>query len=197
MLGVLASLESPTRQSFVSEIVGREHIQSAVSLNSSIFNAARIVGPGLAGIMIAAVGTGACFVLNAVSFVAVLVGLALIHAGPARPIAARAARARSTRRSSTAFRYVGRYAQLAVSADPARLFGTFGYNFQVILPLLARYTLQSGAVGFGILDAAMGIGSLVGALGVAARLTPNRRSVLLAATGFSILLDAGWPSAAC
>jgi MFS family permease len=62
------------------------------------------------------------------------------------------------------------------------------YNFQVILPLLARYTLQSGAVGFGTLDAAMGIGSLIGALGVAARLTPNRRSVLLAATGFSVLL---------
>src|SRR5579871_513159 len=79
VLGVLTSLEAPTRQSFVSELVGREHIQSAVSLNSSVFNAARIIGPGFAGIMIAAVGTGVCFALNAASFVAVLVGLALMH----------------------------------------------------------------------------------------------------------------------
>jgi MFS family permease len=186
-LGVLAALESPTRQSFVSELVGREHIQSAVSLNSSIFNAARIVGPGIGGVVIAAWGTGACFVLNAVSFLAVLLGLALIRPEQLFP-SRRSPRGAVVTQLLDGLRYVARTPELLFPVVLLAFLGTFGYNFQVILPLLARYTLQSGAIGFGILDAAMGVGSLIGALGVAARLTPNRRSVLLAATGFSVLL---------
>jgi MFS family permease len=186
-LGVLSALESPTRQAFVSELVGRDHIQSAVSLNSSVFNAARIVGPGLGGLVIAAWGTGVCFALNALSFIAVLVGLALIRPAQLFP-SRRAPRGAVLAQLADGLRYVSRTPELMFPVVLLAFLGTFGYNFQVILPLLARYTLQSGAVGFGILDAAMGVGSLIGAIGIAARLTPNRRSVLLAATGFSVLL---------
>ncbi len=187
VLGVLTSLEAPTRQSFVSELVGREHIQSAVSLNSSVFNAARIVGPGFAGVVIAAVGTGVCFALNAASFLAVLLGLALMH--PDQFVASRRApRGAIHTQLLEGLSYVARTPDLRFPVILLAFLGTFGYNFLVILPLLARYTLDAGAVGFGALDAAMGVGSIIGALGVATRLTPNRRNVLLAATGFSILL---------
>jgi MFS family permease len=189
VLGVLTSLEAPTRQSFVSEIVGREHIQSAVSLNSSVFNAARIVGPGFAGITIAAVGTGVCFALNAVSFVAVLAGLALMH--PDQFVASRRApRGAIHTQLLEGLSYVAHTPNLRFPVILLAFLGTFGYNFLVVLPLLARYTLDAGAVGFGALDAAMGVGSIIGALGVATHLTPNRRNVLLAATGFSMLLGA-------
>ncbi len=189
VLGVLTSLEAPTRQSFVSELVGREHIQSAVSLNSSIFNAARIVGPGFAGIIIAAFGTGVCFALNAVSFVAVLVGIALMRPEQFVP-SRRAARGAIHTQLVEGLAYVAHTPTLRFPVILLAFMGTFGYNFLVVLPLLARYTLDAGAVGFGALDAAMGVGSIVGALGVATRLTPNRRNVLLAAAGFSILLAA-------
>ena len=166
VLGVLTSLEAPTRQSFVSELVGREHIQSAVSLNSSVFNAARIVGPGFAGVVIAAVGTG-CFALNAASFLAVLLGLALMH--PDQFVASRRApRGAIHTQLLEGLSYVRGHLDLRFPVILLAFLGTFGYNFLVILPLLARYTLDAGAVGFGALDAAMGVGQY-GALGVAPR----------------------------
>jgi MFS family permease len=186
-LGVLTALEAPTRQSFVSELVGRERIQSAVSLNSSVFNAARIIGPGVAGVVIAAVGTGVCFALNAASFVAVLAGLALMRPAEFVP-ARRAQHGRILSQLVEGLAYVLRTPELLFPVVLLAFLGTFGYNFLVVLPLLARYTLNAGAVGFGILDASMGVGSIVGALAVATRLAPERRNVLIGATIFSVLL---------
>src|SRR5579884_1317991 len=186
-LGALTALESPTRQAFVSELVAPDHVQSAVSLNSSIFNAARIVGPGLGGVIIAVWGTGICFALNAASFLATLTGLflmrpALLHAGR------RAGRGAVWTQLADGLRYVARTPALAFPVVLLAFLGTFGYNFTVTLPLLARFTLDIGSVGFGSLNAAMGVGSLIGALGVAARVRPTRRNVLWAAAGFSVMV---------
>jgi MFS family permease len=186
VLGTLTALESPTRQSFVSEMVPAEQIQSAISLNSSIFNAARVVAPGLGGIVIAAWGTGICFALNAVSFLAT--GAGLIAMRPDQLLAPRR-RPRGAVLSQLAdgLRYARATPQLAFPLALLALLGTFGYNFAVTLPLLARFTLDIGAVGFGSLNAAMGLGSLFGALFVAARLPPRERYVLAAGAGFSIM----------
>lgn len=186
VLGVLNSLESPTRQALVSELVQPSQVQSAVTLNSSVFNAARIMGPGVGGVLIAAWGTGVCFALNAASFVATLAGLALMRPALLRP-ARRAARAAVWTQLADGLRYVARTPALTFPLVLLAFLGTFGYNFTVTLPLLARYTLDIGSIGFGTLNAAMGVGSLVGALGVAARVEPTRRNLLLAASGFSVL----------
>ena len=186
-LGVLTALEAPTRQSFVSELVGRDRIQSAVSLNSTVFNAARIIGPGVAGVLIAVIGTGACFALNAASFVAVLLGLAFMR--PAEfTVSRRASQGALVAQLVEGLAYVRRTPELLFPVVLLAFLGTFGYNFLVVLPLLARYTLNAGAVGFGVLDASMGVGAIVGALGIATWVAPQRRNVVLAATGFSVLL---------
>jgi MFS family permease len=186
VLGVLTALESPTRQALVSELVEPDQVQSAVSLNSSIFNAARIVGPGLGGVIIAVWGTGICFALNAASFLATLTGLFLMRPELLRA-SRRPARAAVWTQLADGLRYVARTPALAFPVVLLAFLGTFGYNFTVTLPLLARFTLDVGSVGFGSLNAAMGVGSLVGALGVAARVAPTRRNVLWAAAGFSLL----------
>jgi hypothetical protein len=152
-----------------------------------VFNAARIIGPGVAGVVIAAVGTGVCFALNAASFLAVLLGLALMR--PAELVMSRRARRGAILAQLVeGLGYAVRTPELLFPLVLLAFLGTFGYNFLVVLPLLARYTLNAGAVGFGVLDASMGVGSIIGALGVATRLEPQRRNVVLAATGFSVLL---------
>lgn len=186
LLGILTALEAPVRQSFVTETVPREEMQGAVAVNSSSFNVARIVGPAIAGVIIAAWGTGMCFALNAVSFLATLAGLLLMRADLLYT-------SRRSGRGAVLTQLVDglRYAR----ASPTLLFplvllafvGTFGMNFTVTLPLLARFTLNSGAVGFGGMDAAIGVGSLIGSIFLAARLAPSRRNIMLSAVGFSLL----------
>lgn len=186
LLGILTALEAPVRQSFVTETVPRDQMQGAVAVSSSSFNVARILGPGIAGVVIAVWGTGFCFALNAASFFASLAGLLLMRADLLYT-------SRRSQRGAvlTQLRDGLRYAW----ATPALLFplvllafiGTFGMNFTVTLPLLARFTLSSGAVGFGGMDAAIGVGSLVGSIFFAASLPPTRRVIVLSAGGFSML----------
>jgi MFS family permease len=187
LLGVVTAFDMPTRQSFVSELVRRDDVQSAVSLNSSVFNTARILGPGIGGVIIAVWGVGWCFLINAVSFVAVLASLALMR--PDRFFAlARARRAPLWRQLGDGLRYAWTKPELVFPLLLLAVIGTFGYNFGVALPLLARYSLDVGSVGFGALNAAMGVGSLVGALGVAGRSQPLRRELLVAGGVFGLLL---------
>jgi len=187
VLGLASAFEMPTRQAFLSELVARDELQSGISLNSSVFNGARIIGPGIGGVIIAAWGVGWCFALNAVSFLAVLVALAMLDMhrlrSPRRP-----ARGALWTQLADGLRYAARTPSLGFPLLLLAFIGTFGYNFGVVLPLLARFALNLGAVGFGSLNTAMGVGSLVGALGVAARVSPSRRALLLAAGGFSALL---------
>jgi MFS family permease len=189
VLGAATAFEMPTRQVFLNQLVEREELQSAISLNSSVFNGARIIGPGVGGLVIAVWGVGWCFGLNAVSFGAVLISLAMLNVGKMRRMQ-RPAREAVLHQLADGLRYSSRTPALTLPILLLACVGTFGYNFGVTLPLLAVYGLNLGAVGFGSLNTAMGVGALVGALGVAARLAPSQRALLLSAGSFSVLLFA-------
>jgi MFS family permease len=189
LLGLFTTFETPARQAFVSELVPREDIQSAVALNSSVFNAARIVGPGIGGLIIATWGAGWAFALNGLSYLAVLITLAMLDTS--QLFAGRgAARGALWSQLWDGLRHAVKTPRLAFPLALLAVIGLLGYNFGVVLPLLARYTLGIGAVGFGALNAAMGAGSLCGALLLTPHLPPGTRSVSLAALGFSIVLFA-------
>jgi MFS family permease len=187
LLGLFTTFETPARQAFVSDLVPREDIQSAVALNSSVFNAARIVGPAIGGIVLATWGAGWAFALNAVSYLAVLAALAMLD--PSKFFASRSAsRGPLWTQLWDGVRHARQSPSLAFPLSLLAVIGLFGYNFGVVLPLLARYTLDVGAVGFGALNAAMGVGSLVGALLLTPNLPPGTRTVAMAALGFSLAL---------
>ena len=189
LLGLFTTFETPARQAFVSELVPREDVPSAVALNSSVFNAARIVGPGIGGLIIATWGAGWAFALNGLSYLAVLLALAMLD--PSQLFAGRgAARGALWSQLWDGLRHAVKTPPLAFPLALLAVIGLLGYNFGVVLPLLARYTLDIGAVGFGALNAAMGAGSLAGALLLTPHLPPGTRSVALAALGFSIVLFA-------
>jgi MFS family permease len=152
-----------------------------------MFNAARIIGPGIGGVIIAIWGVGVCFALNAVSFVAVLISLAMLNTHAMRALT-RPPRGPLWRQLGDGLRYASRSPNLSFPLILLGVVGTFGYNFGVSLPLLATQALGLGAVGFGSLNTAMGVGSLIGALGVAARLEPSRRSLLFSGASFGVLL---------
>jgi MFS family permease len=189
LFGVITAFDGPTRQAFVSEMVGRELIQSAVGLNASVFNAARILGPGVGGVLIALVGVGWCFILNGLSYVAVLAALGLMHS-ERFVLAPRPVPSRLHRQLIDGLRYAFGQPSLLLPLLLVTFIGTFGYNFSVVLPLLARYSFDVGSVGFGIMQAAMGVGALLGALIVASRGSPTSRLLRGTATMFAALLFA-------
>jgi MFS family permease len=187
ILGTVSAFEMPTRQAFLSELVPRDELQSAISLNSSVFNGARIIGPGIGGVIIAAWGVGWCFGLNALSFVASLISLAMLETSRLHAVR-RPPRGPLWTQLADGLRYAARTPALAFPLLLLAFIGTFGYNMGVVFPLLARYALNLDAVGFGSLNTAMGVGSLIGALGVAARLSPTPNALLISAGAFSVLL---------
>src|ERR1051326_5273790 len=187
LLGLFTTFETPARQAFVSDLVPREDIQSAVALNSSVFNAARVVGPGIGGVVLATWGAGWAFALNAISYLAVLAALAMLNTG-ALFASRRAARGALWTQLWDGLQHATQSPRLAFPLALLAVVGMLGYNFGVVLPLLARYTLDIGAVGFGALNAAMGVGSLLGALFLTPQLPPGTRTVALAALGFSMVL---------
>jgi MFS family permease len=183
-MGAVNAVDNPTRQSFVIEMVGPDRVVNAVSLNSVIVQSARIAGPALAGLLIAAFGVTPCFAINALSFGAMLLALwrmdpAQLCAGPVsghEPAAIRAA-----------LRYVRRTPELAVPLALMALVGTLGFNFQVVLPLLARFSFHGGAGAYAVLVAAMGVGSVAGALVTGARARTGQRLIPVAALAFGLL----------
>ena len=187
MLGLFTTFETPARQAFVSDLVPREDIQSAVALNSSVFNAARVVGPAIGGIILATWGAGWAFALNGVSYLAVLAALAMLDTSKLFS-SRRAARGAMWSQVRDGLRHAAHAPQLAYPLMLLSVLGLLGYNFSVVLPLLARYSLNVGAVGFGALNAAMGVGSLLGAVLLTPYLSPGLRTVSLAALGFSLSL---------
>ena len=198
-IGVLASLlglnnafENPSRQSFMLEMVGAEHLRNAVSLNSVLVNVARTIGPAVAGLLIASVGIGVCFLVNAGSFVAVVVSLSTLkradlHPSPPMP------RARGQLREG--LRYVRRTPELAVPLMMMAAVGCLTYEFQVSLPVMASRGLHVGASGFGFMTAAMGAGAVFGGLVMAARGRTGLRPLVLSALvfGFAMALAAAAP----
>jgi len=160
-MGAVNAIDNPTRQSFVIEMVGADRVVNAVSLNSVIVQAARIVGPAVAGILIATVGVVPCFALNALTFVAMI--FALWRMDPERLYAPPVAE-REPGAIRAGLRYVLRTPELAVPLALMALVGTLGFNFQVVLPLLAKFSFDSGAMTYATLVSAMAVGSIVGAL---------------------------------
>jgi len=182
--GAALVFDAPNRHALTFQLVGREELPNAVALNSSLFNAGRIVGPAIGGVLIAAVGIGWCFAINAATFLAVLAGLVLM-----RPSELYKLEARSEGKAGAAIREGLRYARrtpevwlvLAITAVVA----TTGFNFRVLLPVLASKTLHSSATIFGVLFASFGAGALLGALAAAATSRASWRAVVLGAAGFS------------
>ena len=191
--GTVNAIDNPTRQSFVIEMVGPDRVVNAVSLNSVIVHCARLIGPAVAGIVIATAGVGPCFLLNAVSFAAMLVALRRMEPAALdrpRPVA----RERGALRA--ALRYVVRTPALAVPLAMMALVSTLGFNFQVLLPLLARFTFHGGPETYALLASSMAVGSLIGALVSSARGRVSSQLLIGASAAFAgfSLLAAGLSS---
>jgi MFS family permease len=185
LLGLNNAFENPARQSFMLELVGAEHLRNAVTLNSVLVNAARTVGPAVGGLLIAAVGTGICFLLNAGSFVAVIGSLMCMDRSLLRP-SEPAPRARGQLREGLA--YVRRTPELAMPLLMMGLVGCLAYEFQVSLPVMASRGLHVGATGFGFMTAAMGVGAVLGGLVVAARGKTGLRPLVLATAALGLAM---------
>ncbi|MGA2209016.1 MAG: MFS transporter [Acidimicrobiales bacterium] len=185
ILGLNNTFENPARQAFVLEMVGPDEVRNAVSLNSTLFNAARAVGPAVAGILIATVGVGICFLLNAASFIAVVFSLVTMNTSLLQP-SPPAGRAKGQVREG--FRYVARTPRLIVPLIMMGIVGTLAYEFQVVLPVVAKGTFHGSAEAYGFMTAAMGIGAVVGGLIVAARGRTGLRPFTVAACGLGLAM---------
>ncbi len=164
--GIALAFDAPGRQSLTYQMVGPRELPNAVALNSGLFNGSRVIGPAIAGLVIAAVGTGLCFVLNAVSFLAVLTALALVREQELRTVE-KDPSARVIDGLRRAFAYAWNDPQLRLVLAVVTVVSTVGFNFHVLVPLLAADTLHVGPEGFGFLSAAFGVGALAGALAAA------------------------------
>jgi MFS family permease len=193
LLGLANAIDNPTRQAFVLEMVGPEHLRNAVTLNSVLVNAARAIGPAVAGILIATIGVGVCFLVNAGTFAAVLIALVTMNVSALRP-SPPAPRARGQLREG--FTYVRRTPALLVPLGMMAVIGMLAYEFQVVLPVVARSTFHGGAQAYGFLTAAMGAGAVVGGLGVASRAITGTKALVGSAAIFGgvILLAAAAPN---
>jgi len=189
VLGLAAALDTPVRQSFVSEMVGRRDLPNAVALGSATFNLGRVIGPAVAGVLIAAIGTGPVFLVNAASYLAVIAGLLLMRPAELTP-AERVLRGPGALREGLA--YVRQRRELLLPIVIVGVVGTFGFNFQITSALMATRVYHSGPSGFGLLTTAFAVGSLVGALLSARRAgstgsRPPLRLVVALALGFGVL----------
>jgi MFS family permease len=181
MLGFNNAFENPARQSFMMEMVGQDHLRNAVSLNSTMVSAARVVGPGIGGLMIAAVGSGWCFLFNAISFIAVISSLTRMDTSALRPVTP-THRAKGQLREG--LRYVSGNSGLALPLVMAAAVGCLAFEFQVSLPYMALHGLHGNSADYGFMTASMGIGSVVGGLALATKGRIGSWPLILAAVGF-------------
>lgn len=186
-LGVVAAFDTPVRQAFVSDVVTGEQVSNAVALNSASFNAARLIGPAVAGVLIAAIGSGWVFVINAGSFLAVLVALRFVDP---RQLADRARAPRGKGQLVAGFRYVRTRPDIIVVLCMIFVVGTFGVNFPIFTSTMARVEFHRGAGEFGLLNSVMAVGSVLGALLSARREVPRMRTLTIAAGGFGLACTA-------
>jgi MFS family permease len=185
LTGTAIVFDAPSRQNLTYQMVGRDELPNAVALNSSLFNTARIVGPALAGVLIAAAGAGWCFAINAVSFLAVLAALLAMRVTELYPLVDRR-RPTIWRGTREGLGYVLRTRKLLVIISMMVVFASICFNFNILLPLLAKDTLSAGPQTFGVISAAFGAGALIGALSAATLANARWRTMLLGAGGFGI-----------
>jgi MFS family permease len=187
LFGCAAAFDAPVRQTFVAELVGDNDLPNAIALNSTSFNSARMIGPAIAGVVIAAFGTGWAFLINGASFAAVLMSLTLLRTADLRPNA-RANRVKGDFLGSVTggFRYVWSRPDLKAVLIMLALIGTFGLNFQIFVSTMAIKVFQSDARGYGLLSSVMAIGTVAGALFNATQHRPRFGALLAGAALFGI-----------
>jgi MFS family permease len=183
--GCVVAVDNPARQSFLMDMVGPDDVPNAVTLNSVVINAARGIGPAIGGALIAGVGLAACFLLNGLSYVAVLI--ALVRMRPAELHGARRT-ARAPRQLREGLAYVWRTPTLRVPLLVMAMVGTLAYEFHVTLPLLAKFTFAAGPMVYGVLSAVMGLGAVIGGLASARRTTSSAADLVRAALIFGALI---------
>jgi MFS family permease len=185
--GITLVLDAPGRQSLTFEMVGPKELPNAVALNSGLLNASRVVGPALAGIVIAVAGVGPCFIVNTLSFVAVLVALLAMRTDELYPVAAnRAVTMLAGTREGLAYGWHDR--QVRIVLVVVTCLGLIGFNFNTLVPLLASDTLHVGARAFGLLSAAFGVGALAGAIVTASFRRATFKAFVLGILGFSVFM---------
>ncbi len=183
LFGCTSAFDAPARQTFVGELVGDQDLPNAVALNSTSFNAGRMIGPAVAGLLIASIGTGWAFIVNGISFVAVLISISSLRAAELHP----KPRAQRSRGSLTqGFRYVWGRSDLRIALVMLFLIGTFGFNFPIFVSTMAVRVFHSGARGYGLLSSIMAIGTMSGALLGAGRSQPRFLYLVYGAAVFGI-----------
>lgn len=183
LLGVATAVDAPVRQSFVSELVTDKDLPNAVALNATSFQSARLIGPALAGVLVALIGAGPVFIINGLSFAGVIVSLALIR--PAQlQVSPRLPRARGQIRAG--LRYVRSRSDIMMILGMVFLIGTFGFNFPIFISTMAAVEYGAGAAEFGVLSSIMAVGAIVGSLLAARREKARLRVVILAAAAFGV-----------
>jgi MFS family permease len=199
VLAILSSMaivfDAPGRHALTFQMVGREELSNAVALNASLFNASRVVGPAVAGVLIAAFGVGVCFAVNAVTFLAVLAGLLMMRKEELVPLVRSGEPPTMMRGIREGFAWVLGNPELRLVLLIVTVVSTVGFNFHVILPLLASETLHTGPEVFGILSACFGGGALVGALLSASLGRASWKALVFGTGGFSVSLLALAPLA--
>ncbi len=187
-LGLVSSIDNPVRQSFVSEMVGRDQIKNAVSLWAVLISVCRVIGPAIAGVLIASVGLGLCFIINAISYIAVLIALFMInsdelHHTPLQP--------KAKGQISEGLRYVKNTPILLVSLVMMAIIGTISFEWQASLPLFASFVLHGDAGTYSALSVALGIGMLIGGLFNASSGSTSLRPIVYSALflGISMIIS--------
>ena len=186
--GTTLVFDAPGRHALTFQMVGRAELPNAVALNASLFNASRVIGPAIAGILIATVGVGACFAINAVSFFAVLAGLFLMRPGEMFPLDRGDVKPTLIGGARDGLRYALRTPGVRLVLGMTMVVSTFGFNFHVLVPVLASDTLEAGPRTFGVLSACFGGGALMGALLSAALARASWKALLAGTGGFSLAL---------
>jgi len=191
-LGLVNVVDNPTRQSFVIEMVGKKHLRNAISLNSTLVNMARIIGPSIAGVLIATSGVGSCFLVNGVSYIAVIIALYLMHEEELNPAKTSKMVAGQIRAGLS---YIWNEPRLKSTIIMMFIIGTFAYEFPVILPLFATITLHGTAATYSAIMVATGIGAILGGLYTAGKSETRESQLVWTAIlfGFSIILASIMP----
>jgi MFS family permease len=191
--GLINVADNPTRQSFVVEMVGKEYLKNAVTLNSTMVNLARLIGPTIAGVLIATVGTGTCFIVNAASYVAVLIALIMMNGAKLNPSPVSS---RQSGQIRAGLAYAWSIPKLRSTLLMMFIIGTFAYEFPVILPLFATITLHGTAGTYSALMAATGLGAIVGGLYTAGQSETRETQLVWSAIlfGISIIIASIMPN---
>lgn len=183
--GLINTIDMPTRQAFIIDLVGKSDLMNAIALNSSIFNAARIIGPGVAGILIGKLGYAICFYLNAASFIAVIIGIILINVDGITP--------KISKLKNNVFadlkdglKYIKNTPTITIIVLLIAVLSTFSMNFNILVPVFAKNILHQEATGYGFLMSAMGTGALIGALTLASVSGKGVRSAYLLGGGVGL-----------